>query len=117
MLFHRKVYITFLLTCFVFVATTDQHLNVNGPFGKCHSVKDEKSPYACHRGPGISSSLNSMSPVINTDLNVSTTVYASLDPIEITWLSTLIACPDDFIGIYFVEIPILTGIYIPVMLD
>jgi hypothetical protein len=60
-----------------------------------------------------------MSPVINTDLNVSTTVYASLDPIEISWLSTLIACTDDVIGIYFVEIPILTGIYIYilVMLD
>ncbi len=58
MLFYRKVYITLLLACFVFVDAKDQHLNVNSPFGKRHSVNNEPSPYACHRGPGISSSSN-----------------------------------------------------------
>jgi hypothetical protein len=110
MLFYREVCVAFLLSFFVFVAETDHHLNANGPFGKRHSIKDEPSPHACNRGPGISSPSDSISTVIIADLNVSTTVYASLDQIEVTWTSTLNSCQDDFIGIYFVEIPISTGI-------
>ncbi len=111
MLFYRKVCVAFLFSYFVFVAATDQHLNANGPFGKRHSANDEPSAYVCHRSSDISSSSNSIPTVINTDLNVSTTVYASLDSIEVTWAPTLLACHDDFVGIYSVEIPILTGTY------
>jgi hypothetical protein len=110
MLFYRKTCVAFLLTFFVFVAATDQHLNANGPFGKRHSIKDEPSPYTCHRGTGLSSSSDLFSTLANTDLNVSTTVYASMDQIEVTWAPTLISCKNDLFGIYFVEIPIATGI-------
>jgi hypothetical protein len=109
MLFYRKVCFTFLLTFFAVVAATDYHLNSNGPFGKRHSIKDEPSPYNCHRGAGISLSSVPISTVIAANLNVSTTIYVSNDQIEVTWSSTLISCQDDFIGIYFVEIPISTG--------
>jgi hypothetical protein len=111
MLFYRKVCVTFLFSCFVFVAATDRHRNANGPFGKHHSANDELSAIVCHRSSDISSSSKLIPTVINTDLNVSTTVYASLDPIEVTWASTLSACHDDFVGIYSVDIPILTGTY------
>lgn len=111
MFFFRKVCIIFLLTFFVIINAEDHHLNSNGPFGKPHSMNDEPSPHACNRGAGISSFTNSIPTVINVDLNVSTTVYASLDQINVTWPSTFVACSDDFIGVYFIEIPIPTGIH------
>jgi hypothetical protein len=111
MLFYRKVCVAFLLTFFVAVSKTDHHLNSNGPFGKRHSITDEPSPYNCYRGTGILSSSKPIASVTAVDLNVSTTVYASLDQIEVTWASTLTSCHADFIGIYFIEIPIVTGIY------
>ncbi|CAF1150011.1 unnamed protein product [Didymodactylos carnosus] len=43
------------------------------------------------------------------DLHVSASVYASNNQIEVTWTPTLVPCSDDFIGIYFVEIPRPTG--------
>lgn len=110
MLCYRKVCVAFLLTFFELFVATDQHLHDNGPFGKRHSIKDEPSPYTCKRGSGISLSSDSTLTVINTDLNVSNTVYASLDQIEVTWTPILNSCHDDFIGIYFVEISIVTGI-------
>jgi len=96
-----------LLFLFIYlVAASDLHLNNNGPFGKRHSIKDEPSPYACNRGPGISTSINS-------DLNVSSTVYTSLDEINVTWSAMSNTCLDDFIGIYFTEIP-LAGNYVQI---
>ena len=112
MLFYRKACVAFFLIFYVFVATADDHLNANGPFGKLHSIKDEPSPYTCRRDAGLDLSSHSSLTVNATDLNVSSTAYASLDQIEVTWTSTLISCNDDFVGIYFVEIPIVTGINI-----
>ena len=109
MLFCREVCVTFLLFYSISVVRTDHHLNANGPFGKRHSTEDEPSPYHCQRGAGVISHSVPLQTMINADLNVSATIYASLDQIEVTWPSTLTSCPDDFVGIYFVEIPIDTG--------
>lgn len=109
MLFCREVCVTFLLIYSISVVSTDHHLNANGPFGKRHSIDDEPSPYSCHRGAGVVSHSDPLRTMMNADLNVSATVYASLDQIEVTWPSTLNSCSDDFVGIYFVEIPIDTG--------
>lgn len=111
MLCFREVCVAFLVICFVSVVRTDQHLNANGPFGKRHSMNDEPSPYSCHRGAGISSSSDRTRTMVNADLNVSATAYASLDQIDVTYVSTWTSCQDDFIGIYFVDIPIDTGMY------
>ena len=109
MLFYRKVCVAFLLTFFVLAAATDHQSNVNWAFRNRHSIKDE--PYPCNRDIGISTSSDPIPTVIITQLNVSTTVYVSMEQIEVTWTPILNSCQDDFIGIYFVEIPILTGIY------
>jgi hypothetical protein len=111
MLFYRKVYVAFLLTFFVFVTSTDHHLNVNGVWGNRHSIKDEPSIYPCDRSASISMSSVLIPTVTITGLNVSTTVYVSLEQVEVTWTPILNLCQDDFIGIYFSETPILTGKY------
>jgi hypothetical protein len=46
-----------------------------------------------------------------TNLNVSTTVYVSLEEIKVTWTPLSNVCQDDFIGIYFSETPVLTGMH------
>jgi hypothetical protein len=110
MLFYRKVCVAFLLTFFVFVAATDRHSNVNWAFRNHHSLKDD--PIPCNLSIGISASSDPISTVVAIALlNVSTTVYVSMEQIEVTWTPTLNSCPDDFIGIYFVETPSLTGMY------
>jgi len=111
MLFYRTACVAFLLTFFVLVAATDHHLNANGAFGNRHSIEDEPSIYPCDRSVGISTSSHPIPTVTITDLNVSTTVYVSMEEVRVTWTPILNPCQDDFIGIYFVEIPILTGIY------
>ncbi|CAF4062019.1 unnamed protein product, partial [Rotaria magnacalcarata] len=84
----------------------DQHLNDNGPFGKHHSVHDEPSPHSCNRGSGlILSSIFSTLMTVMT-LNVSTTVYVSNEQVNVTWTPMTAPCVDDFIGIYFGEIPL-----------
>ena len=99
MLFYRKLYVAFLLTFFVFVAATDHHSNVNWAFRNRHFIKDEL--YPCNLSIGISTSSNPIPTVTITHLNVSTTVYVSMEQIEVTWTPILNSCPDDFIGIYF----------------
>jgi hypothetical protein len=111
MLLYRQVYVVFLLIFFVFVVATDHHLHAKRAFGNRHSIKDEPNIYPCDRNAGISMSSDPIPTVSITDLNVSTTVYASLEAIEVTWTPILNSCQDDFIGIYFVETPILTGIH------
>jgi hypothetical protein len=110
MLFYRTVYIAFLLTILVFVAATDHHSNINWAFRNRHSIRDEE--YPCHRDIGSSKSSDSIPTEINTHLNVSTTVYVSMEQIEVTWTPILNSCKDDFIGIYFAETSILTGILV-----
>ena len=109
MLFYRKACAVFLLAFIVAVATSDHHSHVNGAFRNRHSVKDEA--YPCHRSIGISTSSVPILTVAVIQLNVSTTVYTSMESIEVSWTSVSNSCRDDFIGIYFVETPILTGTY------
>jgi hypothetical protein len=94
-----------LLFSFVIFVTEDQHLNANGPFGKRHTINTEPSPYASNRPEGLLSSTT----VAVSNLNISATVYSSNEQIEITWTPLSASCEDDFIGIYFVDIPIDKG--------
>jgi hypothetical protein len=107
--FFGQVCAAFLLASFVDVAATDHHSNINRAFRSQHSIEDDRLP--CHRSIGISTSSDPVPTVTITHLNVSTTVYVSMEDVEVTWTLISNRCPDDFIGIYFVEVPILTGIY------
>jgi hypothetical protein len=89
---------------FIVSVACDQHLHANGPFGKKHSAFGEPSPHACNRPSGVSS--ETAAPII---LNVTATVYSSNEQINVTWTSTSKPCTDDFVGIYFVEIPLSEG--------
>ena len=95
--------IAVLLSVFVVLVTADQHLNANGPFGKRHRINSEPSPYACKRPDGYSS------PVAAANLNVSATSYTSNEQITVTWSPLSAWCKDDFIGVYFAEIPLQDG--------
>lgn len=94
------------LSLFVILTAADKHLNANGPFGKRHTINDEPSPYACDRSQGL---LSSFTTLTISRLNVSATVYSSNEEIIVTWTPLSSACEDDFIGVYFVEIPIEKG--------
>ncbi|CAF4314875.1 unnamed protein product [Adineta steineri] len=109
MLFYRKMCVIFLLAFFVAVTARDHHSNVNWAFRNRHSIRGE--PYPCDRDIGISTSSNSIPTLTITQLNVSTTAYVSMEQIEVTWTPISNSCHDDFIGIYFVETSILTGMY------
>ena len=93
-----------LLFFFIILVAADQHLHANGPFGKRHLASEAPSPYACNRSTGAP-----LSTGAQITLNVTTTVYASNEQINVTWTSTSTPCTDDFIGIYFVEIPLSSG--------
>ncbi|CAF3057219.1 unnamed protein product [Rotaria socialis] len=90
------------LSSFIIIVIADRHLNANGPFGKRHMIHDEPSPHACNPldVDGI------LSPSTISSLNVSTTIYSSNEQINVTWTPVEHSCKDDFIGIYFVEIPL-----------
>lgn len=97
-----------LLSSFVILAAGDQHLNNNGPFGKRHTINSEPSPYACNRGDGL---LSSATTVTVETLNVSATNFSGSEEIKITWTPFSTVCKDDFIGVYFSEIPANSGNY------
>jgi hypothetical protein len=98
-----------LLLSFFFISVEgDRHLNVNGPFGKRHSIGDEPSPHACNCGSDIFYSKN----LTVENINVSTTVYSSNEQIVIDWIPISKSCVDDFVGIYFIDIDSLNGKYI-----
>lgn len=84
----------------------DQHLNANGPFGKQHSMAKIPSPTGCNRTIGAS-----WPAVASFTLNVTATVYSSNEQINVTWTALSNPCVDDFIGIYFIDIPLSTGTY------
>ena len=112
MFFYRVAFfIVFLSSCMVFVQA-EKHLNTNGPFGKRHTVDNEPSPYACNRGGGISASLFRRRSKAVQDIQVSKTVYMSSDQIQLTWTPVSPSCKDDFIGIYYGEVPLNAGKYI-----
>ena len=108
MLFCRKVFIVLLLTFLVSVAAENRHSNVNWAFRNRHSIRNDG--YPCHRNIGSSKFSDPISTEISTDLNVSTTVYVSMEQVEVTWTPIFNSCKDDFIGIYFAETSILPGI-------
>jgi hypothetical protein len=43
------------------------------------------------------------------NINISAMVYSSNELITITWTPISDLCVDDFVGIYFVEIPLSNG--------
>jgi hypothetical protein len=101
-------WIVVFLSSFVIFVIGDPHLNANGPFGKHHTINNEPSPYACKRGAGL---LSHSTIVIEPSLNVSAVVYSSNEQITVTWTPLSTSCIDDFIGVYFVDIPIENGKY------
>ncbi|CAF3281615.1 unnamed protein product [Rotaria socialis] len=93
----------------IFAIRSEEDFHVNGPFGKAHLKSEIPSPFNCNRSVGIVSYLiRSISTEI-TDLNVSSTHYSNSDEIYVFWIPSLNPCADDFIGVYFVEVPVETG--------
>jgi hypothetical protein len=89
-----------VFSLFIIYVEGDRHLNANGPFGKRHVIGDEPSPHACNPLIAISSIMN---------INMSSNVYSSNELINISWTPISDVCVDDFIGIYFVDIPLENG--------
>ena len=87
-------------------------MNANGPFRKRHKIGNEPNPYACNRGSGVSSPLLSRRTKDVQDIKVSKTLYASSEQIDLTWTSVFASCKDDFIGIFYAEVPSERGEYI-----
>lgn len=101
----KFIFVLFACYFFTFVAS-DQHLNANGPFGKRHTFNDEPTPHACNRGSGFSFRRNLQ------QLQVSKTNYSSLEDIVVSWTPITGACKDDFVGVFFSEIPLAAGLKI-----
>jgi hypothetical protein len=89
----------------IFYVDGDRHLNANGPFGKRHIIGDEPSPHACN--PLVIPSSSRALTVMN--INISSNVYSSNELINISWTPISDVCVDDFVGIYFVDIPLEKG--------
>ena len=96
-------WVVVLLSSLVILVAGDQHLSENGPFGKRHTINTEPYPYACNRPNGFSMD------VTIADLNVSVTTYSSNEQITVTWTPLSAPCIDDFIGVYFADIPLENG--------
>ncbi len=97
------------LAIFVLASQCEEHLHAHGPFGKAHLSVEIPSPFNCNRSSGIiSRSIRSTSIGIS-ELKVSSTNYSNMDTINVSWIPSSTLCKDDFIGIYFVEIPVETG--------
>lgn len=97
-----------LIYCIILISSliqAEKHLNANGPFRKRHKVDNEPSPHACNRGAGISSSLFPRRTKDIQDIKVSKTFYASNERIDLTWTPVFASCKDDFIGIFYAEVP------------
>ncbi|CAF3112882.1 unnamed protein product [Rotaria socialis] len=99
----------YFLVVVVAVVQCSSHNNFNDPFGKHHSMKTFPSPYGCNRSLGISFPSISLPIIYSTELNVSSTFYISNEQVMVTWPATYSSCDDDFIGIYFIDIPLLIG--------
>ncbi|CAF4627708.1 unnamed protein product, partial [Rotaria magnacalcarata] len=106
---YQVVYVLILISSFIIVGQAEKHLNANGPFGKRHKFNNEPSPYACDRGAGVSSSIFPRRNKVVQTIQVSKTAYMSSEQIQITWTPILASCKDDFIGIYYIEIPLTTA--------
>jgi hypothetical protein len=104
--FHYVVFFVLL----VVVTRSEEDLYAHGPFGKAHLKVKIPSPFNSQRPIGIFH--RSVRSLLRgtTDIHVSTTLYFNGDQIGISWTPSSAPCQDDFIGLYFPEIPIETGI-------
>lgn len=98
-----------LIVLLVVVIQCEEHLYAHGPFGKAHLTIDIPSPYNCNRTIDLFSRSIWIKSVGITDLKVSTTNYTNNEAIVVSWTPTSTPCKDDFIGVYFVETPVDTG--------
>ena len=101
-------YLVVIIFLFLLIVSiiADQHLNANGPFGKRHALTNIPSPTGCNRTIGASLPVDSL-----FTLNVTAIVYSSNEQINVTWTAVSTSCADDFIGIYFIDIPSANGMY------
>jgi hypothetical protein len=109
MLLYQVVCFVAFFSSFIVVVQAEKHLNANGPFGKRHTIHNEPSPYACNRGSGVSSPFFRRKIKAVQDIKVSKTAYISSETIQVTWTPISASCKDDFIGIYYVEVPLAAG--------
>jgi hypothetical protein len=105
MLFHHVVCCLLLIV----VTQCEEHLNPNGPFGKTHLSAKMLSPFNCNRSIGISPRSIRSTSVSISNLEVSSTHYSNSEEIYVSWTPSSSPCKDDFIGVYFVEIPVERG--------
>jgi hypothetical protein len=96
-----------VLFVLLIVATQcEEHLHANGPFGKAHL--SAKIPN-CNQISGIFFRSIRSASVSISELKVSSTNYSNAETIYVSWIPSSAPCNDDFIGVYFVEIPEVTG--------
>lgn len=98
----------FVLT--IVVIESGEHLYAHGPFGKAHLTVNLPNPYNCNRTIGLFSRLIHSKSIQLIELKVSSTNYSNKDQIKVSWtpLSST-PCNDDFIGVYFIEVPLDNG--------
>ena len=102
--YHLVFFILLVVGC-----QCEQHLYAHGPFGKAHLSVEIPTPFNCNRSIGIFSRSIRAPSIRITELQVSSTNYSNMEIIHVSWTPTFTPCKDDFIGIYFVEIPAATG--------
>ncbi len=112
MFLYQVVYYVVFISSFIVLIQAEKHLNANGPFRKRHTIGNEPSPYACNRGAGISSPFFPRRTKAVQDIQVSKTLYISSESIQLTWTPISASCKDDFIGIFYAEVPIENGKYV-----
>ena len=104
-----KEVVVLLLCSFVILIAGDQHPNINGAFGKRHTIDDLQIHYEYKQTSNL---LFASTLTVVSTLNVSTTVYSNGEEIKVTWTSLPTTCKDDFIGIYSIDIPDTNGKHI-----
>jgi hypothetical protein len=112
MFLHRVTYYIVFISSVILLVQAEKHLNTNGPFRKRHTVGNEPSPYACDRGAGIASPFFRRRTKAVKDIQISKTLYVSSEQIQLTWKPISASCKDDFIGIFYTEVPMEKGKYI-----
>lgn len=105
----RVSYHLVFFTILVVGSQCEKHLYAHGPFGKAHLSVEIPSPFNCNRSIGIFSPSIRAASIRITELQVSSINYSNTDIIHVSWSPTFTPCKDDFIGVYFVEIPVATG--------
>ena len=107
----RVAYCLLLFVLLINVIRCEEHLYAHGPFGKAHLSVDIPHPFNCNGSVGLLSRLIQSTSVTVMELNVSVTNYSNGDTLVVSWTPLSNSCADDFIGVYFVEIPLATGNY------